>query len=78
MVGECYNEVRCCDYPVCRSVCSCALLDEPAIWQRAVLTHLRFVSRLDLYVDYVMFLTRSDLNFEPRVDGFHTGTYMWF
>ena len=37
-----------------------------------------------LYVDYVMFLIRRDVNLEPRVYGFHllTGfrmwTWMWF
>ena len=38
VVGECYNDLRCCDYPVSRSVCSC-VLDKPVIWQRAVVTH---------------------------------------
>ena len=38
VVGECYNDLRCFDYPASRSVCSC-VLDEPAIWQRAVVTH---------------------------------------
>ena len=32
------------DYPVSRSVRSC-VLDEPVIWQRAVLTHFRFVQK---------------------------------
>ena len=45
MVGECYNDMRCCDYPVSRFVCSC-VFDELIIWQRAVLTHFRFLCRL--------------------------------
>ena len=71
MVGECHNDLRCCDYPVSRSVCSGGL-DEPVIRQRAVLTYYRFMYRL--YVDYVMILTRRDLNLEPRVYGFHIWT----
>ena len=39
VVGKCHNDMRCCDYLVSRSVCSC-VLDEPVIWQRAVLMHL--------------------------------------
>ena len=31
MVGECNNDLRCFDYPVSRSVCSC-VLDEPVIY----------------------------------------------
>ena len=74
MVGECYNDMSCGDYPVSCSVCSC-VLDEPVVWQRAVWRHVSCVSRL--HVDCMMFLT-------PRVYGFHlltgvrTWTYMWF
>ena len=71
MVGECYTDLRCCEWPVFRSVCSC-VLDEPVIWQRAILTHLRFV--YIQFVAYVMFLTRRDLNFEPRVYWFNLST----
>ena len=42
VVGECYNDGRCYDYPVSCSVCSC-VLDEPVIWQRTVLTYFRYL-----------------------------------
>ena len=45
MVGECYSDGRCYDYLVSCSVCAC-VLDEPVIWQRAVLTYSRCVQRL--------------------------------
>ena len=42
VVDESYNDGCCCDYPVSRSVCS-YVLDEPVIWKRAFMTHLRCV-----------------------------------
>ena len=45
VVGQCYKDLHCCDYRVSRSLCSC-VLDEPVIWQRAVLTH----GDLNLYI----------------------------
>ena len=68
MVGECYIDGRCYDYLVSCYVCSCVLV-EPVIWQRASLTYFRCVQRL--YVDYAMFLSRRDLNVEPRVHLFY-------
>ena len=67
-MGECYNDMRCCDYPVSRSV-FLAFLMNLLFGNEQVLTHFGFVYRL--YVDYVMFLTRMHLNLEPRVYGFH-------
>ena len=43
-MGKRYNELRCCDYPAFRPVCSC-VLDKVAFLQRAVVTHFRFVQK---------------------------------
>ena len=68
VVGKCCSDLRCCNYPVSRSVVL-AFLMNLSCGNGQFLTYFRCVQRL--YVKYVMFLTRRDLNLEPRVYGFH-------
>ena len=78
-MSECYDDLRCFDYPVSRSVCSC-VLDQPVIWQRAVVTHF------EVCVNTLCRLCDVSDSWRPQLEtqgicllsGFRMRTYIWF